>query len=197
MLKSRSPEQGCGLLLLGTVAVGGAFVLIGYFLAYQVMDTSARREFVAISIRELAAQHERNPKDPRNLNAIISHAKGDYEFGRTYAIWALGELRTPAKPALPILVQSLRSSDQTTVKAAAIALGKYGPTAIDATPELIRVMDEWKGTDASWFAADALGRIGSADPHVIAALKAAATDEDPRLREMATRALESLQTNED
>ena len=198
MRKPKSAEQGCGLLLLGSMLSIVALIALGNFLARHVLDSKVRRESVAAEIRRLAAQYESNPQDPTPLNAIIEHARGNYAFGRVYAVGALGdlgELRDSPEEALPILRWLLRRSDRTTRREAAIALGKFGPVAIDAIPDLIHTM-KTGGTDVSWFSALSLGEIGSTDPHVIAALKEATASRDSMLRKRAEIALEMLQQDD-
>lgn len=195
MRKPKSAEQSCGLLLLRAILSLAALIALGNFLARHVLDSRVRRETVAVEIRTLATQYESNPQDPTPLNAIIEHARGNYAFGRVYAVGVLGDLgdlQDPPAEALPILRRLLRRSDRTTRREAAIALGKYGPVAIDAIPDLIHAM-KTGGTDVSWFSALSLGEIGSTDPNVIAALKEATTSRDSMLQKRAEMALEMLQ----
>jgi HEAT repeat protein len=76
---------------------------------------------------------------------------------------------------------------------AANALGELGPAARDAVPALAEALKDpeyW----VRMAAARALGKVGSlsATPKALAALKAAAKDKDPEVRDAVTLALEDL-----
>jgi HEAT repeat protein len=106
---------------------------------------------------------------------------------------ALGNFGPDAAPAAPVLsaivADPLFAWDKSD---AIVTLGKIGPAAKDAVPQLIKILDE-KDSDLPRLAAVALGRIGPAAKAAAARLlKLSISDPDEDIREAARTALQRI-----
>jgi hypothetical protein len=85
------------------------------------------------------------------------------------------EFGEAAVAAIPALVENLHRRSTEVREAAAVALGRLGPDARDAVPDLIGVLRDGVGVHMRIAAADALGRIG--EPSSVPALAATLYEE--------------------
>jgi HEAT repeat protein len=81
-----------------------------------------------------------------------------------------------AVAAVPALIENLHNETLDVREAAAVALGRLGPDARDAVPDLIGVLQDSMGVHVRAEAARALGRIG--DPSAVPALAATLYEEE-------------------
>jgi HEAT repeat protein len=110
---------------------------------------------------------------------------------QTQGAFGLSRLGAEAVPALPALIDALRSQNAQVRSYAALALGEIGPearTAVSPLTELLR--------DREWTvrrqAAMALGRIGPDAKPAIAALEKLGQDPDNLVRKAAREALQKI-----
>ena len=123
------------------------------------------------------------------LEAIIADTRSDDEFINHSAIMELGGLG-PSEPAIDALIEALQQNRSPGT--AAFVLGEYGPPAARAAPFVLPYLrDPQDGANA----VRALGKIGSSEPEIIAALNELAADwrspRDPQ-RDLAIAALADL-----
>lgn len=78
------------------------------------------------------------------------------------AAYALQQLGPAAKPAVPVLTDSLQSRDDSFRATSARALGAIGPAAVEAVPALVKLLDD-RSDETRLAALDALAAIGSGD----------------------------------
>lgn len=117
------------------------------------------REAVMVLARTLnsAAEEEPIPPEP-------------YDMAECTAI-ALARIGEKAAPAVPLLIEILRSKSDRKRKAAAIALAGIGPAAEGGTAALSRALDD-KDIGLRFAALNALGRIGTRARAAIPSLQA-------------------------
>ncbi len=128
-----------------------------------------------------------------NLDFRLPHAR----FGFRRYSDVFGFLPQRPEVAVPGLVKALQEKDSSICDAALEALGKMGPAAKDAVPEITRVLlnNEYMGKREA--AAKALGEIGSAAKEAIPALRDPLRISRPRvggayLDDLLTAAREAL-----
>lgn len=107
-----------------------------------------------------------------------------------YGIASKRELTNPA--SVPGLIQALDSRDANVRKSAVGVLGKIGPAAKDAVPDLARVLGSDRHPKVRAEAAEALLRIGKPSLAVTAEMVKALGDADPNVRKMLITALYRL-----
>ncbi len=124
----------------------------------------------------------------------LVEAAGDLdEHVRAWAADALETLGTPRITDLPPLVRLLQdSTDGEMAYWAATLLGRLGPAAFPATEVLSHTVRHSPYLPVRERAVWALGRIGPRAKSASSALRDASTKGPPRLRRLATAALESL-----
>ena len=141
-----------------------------------------------------------DPNDPgstaavRGLIEIVSAVDAPWHSRRQAAL-TLGRIGSPAKEAIPLLINLLdekgKSENMTPLWAAA-ALALFGPEAASAAPQLVRQLHDKSRRAADRIAAlDALSRIGTAHPRVVPALirTLSLSTENDDLRGLAAEAL--------
>ncbi len=139
-------------------------------------ETSAPgRGLAAAALGQLGAEgREAVPE----LIAAALDTRGDV---RWRAIWALGRIGPPAKPAVGMLRAALADADLRW--RAAEALGGIGPEAAEAVPDLLALLAD-PSSNVRWRAATALGQIGA--PQAAAGLAKAVVDPAENVRLAAT-----------
>jgi len=105
---------------------------------------------------------------------------------RETATWYLGE--AGGEEAVPELIDTLKDSDMSVRRYAALALGEIGPAASEASPALAAALQDSNG-DVRYAATGALGRIGPAASEAVPALTAALKDSDVAVRRTAAESL--------
>lgn len=85
------------------------------------------------------------------------------------------------------LIQLLTTGDETSREAAAVALGGYGPAAIQTLEQILDVGEDLSSADARWWAARALAEVGGQG--AITPLVRALADRDADVRACAALAL--------
>jgi HEAT repeat protein len=112
------------------------------------------------------------------LRQAFQKHKGDIFFAPNI-VDALGHI---GKPAVPALVEVLKSGHEGVGEMAAKALGKLGPEAREAVPDLIEML---KKEDARLFACQVLGKIGPEAKTAVPALREALKDKNDEVRQSA------------
>jgi hypothetical protein len=103
------------------------------------------------------AQASRKAK--KTVSALRAELKDQDESVRSYAAFALGQIRLEAKEVVPALRAALNDLIAQVRSAAALALGEIGPEAKDAVPDLRAALKDQDG-DVRRAAAEALRKIG-------------------------------------
>ena len=111
---------------------------------------------------------------------------------RRAAVFALGNLGTAARSAVPELVVALGDSNETVRHAAAYALGSVGEEAKAGAAALGKVLTSDADPDVRQAAAFALGEIGSDAAEAVPALTQALADSDEAVRKSVIEALGSM-----
>lgn len=140
--------------------------------------SSAGRGLVAQALGRLGADSREAVPD---LIAAALDARPDV---RWRAIWALGQIGPPAKPAVTVLRAALADPDLRW--RAAEALGGIGPDAVQAVPDLLALLGD-PSSNVRWRAATALGKIRA--PRAASGLAKAVADPAENVRLAATVAL--------
>ena len=102
----------------------------------------------------------------QDLIAMLGHAE---EGVRVYAAVRLGSPGRADRDAVSALVGLLRSEAAIDRRVAALALGKIGPTAVEALPALLDAMEASDDAGLRAFAAEAVARIAPAASNRLAA----------------------------
>jgi HEAT repeat protein len=131
---------------------------------------------------------------PDAVDLVLKKWKNSNNKKKTWALMeAVATMGPSAKAAVPLYEKQLTDGiDQWFTALAARCLGKLGPTAEDATDELVGVLKNHNYADARKAAAGALGKIGKKDPKIIAALEKATEDKNNGVAREAKRALDAL-----
>jgi HEAT repeat protein len=175
------------------------------------------RELAVVALAEL-------PVSPAKRVAALSRALKDTGARvRRRAARALGDFGPHALPALPLLAAGLKDADASVRRDCAGTLGRLGPASHAAAPLLVGLLVEpdtrtrvvaatalkrigrgaipavvhglaHRDPDLRGRCATLLGALGVEDDEVAAALRGAADDSVPEVRERAGAALEALNT---
>lgn len=82
--------------------------------------------------------------DPQAVPVLMDVLKEQLESGYSGAsttIQALGAMKEAAAPALPLLIEAVKSEDYTVANATLDVLEEIGPTALEAVPTLIEILE--------------------------------------------------------
>jgi HEAT repeat protein len=140
-----------------------------------------------------AEQLSRLGEGARAAAVPLVHAAGDPdEAVREWAVAALEELGPPLEKDVESLATMLDSAAPDVAYWAATLLGRLGPTAVAATPCLIKALTNTPHTVAKERAAWALGKIGPGAGEAASALDKAAAGNEPRLARVAQRSLKQI-----
>ena len=126
----------------------------------------------------------------RIVRLILDIAQHGQSGARLAAIQALGWLEAPQ--SFPTLIQSLNDRDPRIRQAAIAALGELGD--MRSTPFLVKRLTKDSDPGVRSEAAFRLGKLGGRS--ATRALQAAARDPDPRVRQWARAALESIEEDQ-
>jgi HEAT repeat protein len=124
--------------------------------------------------------------------ALVRASGDEAEEVREYAVAALEELGPPRIEDLAHLTALLGEQRSDLGYWAATLLGRLGDDAASAVPALANAVVGGHDAAVSQRAAWALGRIGPAAAPAVDALKQAAVTGDPRLAQLAQRAIERI-----
>jgi hypothetical protein len=143
-------------------------------------------KLVLLIAAAIVADRAWNASEIRRLTAQVQIASSA-PAARVRAVGMLGLMRRQGAPAVPTLVECLRSGDPEVRKAAMLALGEIGRPAAGAVPELQALLDDEEPA-VRLRAAFSLGRIVNWDA-ALPTLSAGLGDPDPRVREHAAALL--------
>jgi hypothetical protein len=159
------------VILFGTLS---AFVLIFFAVFFMIRQISEPADQPTKAAASTKAESEEElspvPPDPvqavrwRNLDELVAALKSKDADTRYQAALELNKHKTVDKAALPPLVAMLQDRSDTNValqmrKIAARSLGKMGPDAAPAMPQLSAALGDRNG-DVRSLAIDSLGMIG-------------------------------------
>jgi HEAT repeat protein len=147
---------------------------------------------------------ERAAKD-EGLPFLISLLSERGSLERSFATMILGSFGPGAAPAVPKLIANLERSRRQVEFQTIETLGNIGPDAKSAVPVLLEILNDstlapppannsTQTQPASYheYAMRALGKIGDADPEVLAAIRKHLSNESPAQRSTAMHALARL-----
>ena len=113
-------------------------------------------QLVSTVIEDTPARAGRTIRDEAVAPATLEVAAPPLKSEKELAADALTRI---GPPAVPMLVEALRSTDDEVRRQACAVLMRMGPDAKDAVPELVRLLED-PDEDLRRMAAIALGRIG-------------------------------------
>ena len=135
-----------------------------------------------------------DPEEVRAAALVLADACSDEsEAVREAATGALEEMGPPAIDTLDGLVTLLAATQADTGYWAATLLGRLGGDAAAAVPALTATLQSSPHQNVRQRAAWALGKIGPEARVAIDALRKAATEVDPRLARLASRAISQIE----
>jgi HEAT repeat protein len=129
------------------------------------------------------------PQAREAVPALAEAARSPDLHLRRAAFSALQAMAAAALPAVPGLIECLRSGTKEDQIHAAVVIGKIGPEAKAAVPALIVLLED-EATRLT--AARALGVIGPEAKDAVPALRGALIDPQRMVREAAAHALEAI-----
>jgi len=109
---------------------------------------------------------------------------------RQHAAEALIRLGPDAQLAVPLMIESLRSSDRAIREQAAAVLGRTGDSSASVVNALIRALED---EDSAYHATKSLARLSEKDPAIIRQLAATAKGSRPKAAYWATVALAEVE----
>jgi len=137
----------------------------------------------------------RDPDFGKGRKTWLHNAPGSCD-PRSHVVIALGKVGAQSDQVVPALIDALRSDQSCLREAAAGALGEIGPSARDAVPDLVALVEGSRADlnrhshpDARALAAAALGRIAPGSAVAAAALVRALSSPDKYVRSAALEAL--------
>lgn len=145
-----------------------------------------------IEVRTAAAQELAQIGESAQVAALqLVQATGDAESVSVWAVSALEELGPPAPEATAQLAD-LISSDQELIGYWAVTLlGRLGADAASVEQALAAALHSSPYLSVRQRSAWALGQLGSLSSATVSSLRSAVADPDPRLAQLAGRALTS------
>lgn len=141
-------------------------------------------------LRSKAADPESKPVEPRPLpddDLLVSIEDGKVQraayvervpIPKSEQQLAADALARIGPPAVPMLVQSLQSSDRETRRQACEILMRMGPDAKEAVPDLVKLLED-EDQELRRMAAIALGRIGPDAGEAVPSLMRTLLEEEP------------------
>jgi hypothetical protein len=150
----------CGTLFFG--------IWIGWT---RVLDTTSNRRRVSAEVRSLVDAAKKNIHDRTIVEKLLKRAQSSYKFEATKATVGLGEIGDAAIPVIGEIAELMESNDPYVRREAARALSKLGVRSTPVLEQLIRQVMKNPIDDESWFAADAIGKIGKPAVRCIPMLK--------------------------
>lgn len=124
--------------------------------------------------------------------ALVRACADPAEEVREPATGALESLGPPASSDMRGLMEMLGDANADVAYWAATLLGRLGGDAVDAVPELVKLLTKDGPLPGRERAAWALGQIGPAARDAVAALEAAAKLPSPRLARLAQESLDQI-----
>jgi len=182
------------LISFGLIVLLCAFVIEGSITARLEVR---RVEHINDKMAILRDRAKANPPDTNALNSLNLSLHSKDSFERTAAIIFLGQVGSPAEPAVDMLVEALNSGDPFNAREAASSLREIGTGARRAIPALMKVVQQHEDTDIGWFAATSLGQIANSnDTEVVTVLTQATKSSDERMRFSANEGLQDLKSSQ-
>jgi len=179
-------------------------VTVVSLLALLSLNGCDRDRSVLLKLKDLEAAIERDPSNTNSLQELLRYSRDRSSLTRANAIAILGhfgqqEATWVRQHVVPALKQGLKDQHQSVRRTASSSFGGLRPADYEsALPELIGALAEGD-VDVAWFAAEAIGRLGSsAEPAVTALTKAlqvssaGSPDNAPQLRKFAAQALGAI-----
>lgn len=108
----------------------------------------------------------------------------------------LGNLGRAATPVVPEIADLMVSSNPCVSQEAAKSLGKLGPVAEPALPQLVQQVEKVPSDATTWFAIEAIGKIGGAARDRIPVLMRRRDSEPEMFRGTVQRAIDAIQAGE-
>lgn len=152
-------EMRSSKFLLGV----GAIIALIFGLWYgwtRCLDTVSNRRRVSAEVRALVEASKRNVHDRKIVVNLLARARSNYKFEATNATVGLGEVGDAASPFILDIASLMGSEDATVRQEAANSLGKLGRRSEPALELLVAEVSKTPSDATSWFAADAIGKIG-------------------------------------
>lgn len=136
---------------------------------------------------------ERGTLQAGEFETLTGAATGGDAVVREAALWSLGQLKSAAAPAEPVIVTALEDPSHVVRGLAAIALREMGPVRPDTLQALVAHLKD-ADTGVRMMAADAITRQGAGAAPAFEALLAAAQvkDEHPHVQRSVANALGAI-----
>jgi HEAT repeat protein len=136
----------------------------------------------------LPSCREKAPYEGKNVSELVTMLKSPDPVTQVRGAYGLGLMGAQARPAVPVLIETLQNQNAFVRHNVALALGKLGPEAKDAVPALIQTLGdkEWKVRRQ---AALALGEMGPDANAAIGDLQRLNQQDVPLVRRAAEAAL--------
>jgi hypothetical protein len=127
----------------------------------RILDTPSNRRRVSREVNILVRQSKNRPDDLSIANELIRRSRSKYEFEAVAAIVGLGHIGDAASSKLFDIAVLMNSQNGTIRREAARALANLGHRSAPVMDDLAYQVAKNPSDDESWFAAEALGRIGA------------------------------------
>ena len=175
------------------VGACGLVALTLWFGWTRILDTAANRRRVSSEVRSLVQQAKLNPQANEIAAELLRRARSNYSFEATAATVGLGEIGDSAIPVIDELATLMDSSDPYVRREAANSLSKLGKRSTPVLEKLVRQVSKQPSDDESWFAADAIGKIGKPAIRYIPLLKSRIGTGGSLFDESLREAIDSLE----
>ena len=127
---------------------------------------------MSIEVATLVRQSKDSPTDLGITNELIRRSRSKYEFEAVAALVGLGEIGDAASSAIFDIAILMHSENAVVRREAARALANLGNRSAPVMDDLALQVAKVPSDDESWFAAEALGRIGGKAKRYLPLLRA-------------------------
>lgn len=155
-----------------TIAASLVFVAVSvlWLWAFQ-LDTAWNRRRVSHRIDDLVQKINADPCDSGSIAALLELTQSDYSFEATKAVIGFGCVDAATEQCIQRLAALMESVDPFIARAAARSLANLGVRSESALPQLVRQVAKPVSDQVSWFAAEAIGKMGPAAVEFLPLLK--------------------------
>lgn len=177
------------LFIAFIIAVGTAVVL-----CFNTFDTVGNRRIASSNIREIIDLARKNPNDTRYAQSLLSMSHSNWDFEACLATNALGDIGPAASPFIHEIAQLMNSPKPCVSQEAAKSLKRLGVLSEPVLQELIVRINQKPADATTWFAVQALGKIGRPAYRYIGQIKAMQPQEPEMFKGTVKRTISEIES---
>lgn len=176
-------------LLFFVIFCGMVVVITVWYSWTRILDTPSNRRRVSREVSTLVRQSKNTPEDLSIANELIRRSRSKYDFEAVAALVGLGDIGDAASSKIFDIAVLMHSENATIRREAARALANLGHRSAPVMGDLAFQVAKNPSDDESWFAAEALGRIGGKAERYLPLLRAKIGTGAPQFDDSLRRAI--------